>query len=158
MQRDFRLVFVGLAIVCAVASDAVAESTARTCRRICKDEIQACIDGGGKRATCRRTVLAECRDTGVTVCLDAGEPEARKAAGAALYPPVVLNAAAKSPNLIGLGWPDSNDAEQGYSVERSMNGTQFVFIAETSANAQAFDDPGRLAGTTYFYRIRAFRV
>jgi len=125
MQRDFRLVLLGLAVVCAVASDAVAESTARTCRRICKDEIQACIDAGGKRATCRRTTLAECRDTGVSVCLDAGE-EARKAAPAALYPPVVLNAAPKTQNLIGLAWSDSNTVEQGYSVERSMNGSTFV--------------------------------
>src|SRR6185369_14270235 len=152
MLRNFRLVVVGLAIFCAVASDAVAESTARTCRRICKDEIQACIDGGGKRATCRRTVLAECRDTGVSACLDAGE-EARKAAAAALYPPVVLNAAPMSPNMIGLGWSDSNTAEQGYSIERSMNGTQFVMIGETVTNAQAYDDPGRLAGTKYYYRI-----
>src|SRR5258705_10792653 len=98
MLRDFRLVVVGLAIVCAVASEAVAESTARTCRRICKDEIQACIDAGGKRATGRRTVLPGGRDTGVSVCLDARR-EAPKKAPPAVCPPGGLNAAPEAPNL-----------------------------------------------------------
>src|SRR5258705_1306732 len=99
MLRDFRLVVVGLAIVCAVASDAVAESTARTCRRICKDEIQACIDGGGKRATCRRTVLGECRGTGVSASPDAGEGGGQGSV-ASPVPPGAVNAGPTDPNRV----------------------------------------------------------
>src|SRR6185436_18097003 len=135
MHRGIQLVVVARGALVAVPSQSCAESLARTCRRICQDEIQACVDaGGGPRAKCRRSVLRECRLQGVSTCLDAGE-EARKAGGTtSLYAPVVLNAQAMSSTLVSLSWSDSNDREHGYSVERSMNGTTFAEITQTLAN------------------------
>jgi hypothetical protein len=115
------------------------------------------VDAGGKRAQCRRRVLGDCRAQGASVCLDAGD-EARKAAPSALYAPLVLNATAMTPNLIALGWQDSTSKEHGYSVERSMNGTNFVEIVQTVPDATGYNDPGRLADTLYYYRVRAFRI
>jgi len=158
MQRESRLLIMAFATAfVAIAAGARAESIGSTCRRICQDQVQACVDGGGARGKCRRSILKSCRTEGVSICLDAGE-DARKAAPAALYAPVVLDATAMSPNMIELAWTDSNDTEQGYSIERSMDGIAFIEISQTLANATTYADPGRISNTRYYYRVRAFRV
>ena len=41
-------------------------------------------------------------------------------------------------------------------MERSTNGSNFAFVASVGANSTAYSDGGLAAGTTYWYRVRAF--
>jgi hypothetical protein len=54
-----------------------------------------------------------------------------------------------------LAWTDTASDETGYEVERSTNGSTFSTAATLGANAESYNDPGRSANTTYWYRVRA---
>jgi len=58
---------------------------------------------------------------------------------------------------IALAWTDNSANESAFKVERSANGTSFSEIASLGANTVSFTDSGLNAGTTYYYRIRAYR-
>ena len=57
-----------LVLIVLFAIPAEAGSLARRCRRDCSGQIQACMDTGGKRRRCRRTVLKQCRTQGIERC------------------------------------------------------------------------------------------
>jgi hypothetical protein len=57
-----------------------------------------------------------------------------------------------------VNWDDSSDAEDGYRVERSVDGVNFSTIATLPANSTEYTDKGLLAGTTYSYRVQAFNA
>ena len=70
-QRPKALGFASLLALLAavhVARSADAASGARQCRRACRDEIAACVDSGGHRRACRKSVLARCKEEGVATC------------------------------------------------------------------------------------------
>src|SRR5205085_3018903 len=46
--------------------------------------------------------------------------------------------------------------EQGFRIERSLDGQNFVEIAMVGPNVQSYNDTGLTPGTTYFYRVFAF--
>src|SRR5438093_7062308 len=51
-----------------VAHSADAASVSRRCRGACRDEIAACVAGGGRPRACRRSLLGRCKREGVAVC------------------------------------------------------------------------------------------
>ncbi len=70
--------------------------------------------------------------------------------------PTALSALATASDAIALSWTDNAVNEDGYTVERSLDGVAFAAISTTSANASSFTDSGLNSGTTYYYRVIAF--
>src|SRR6266852_6319838 len=136
-----------------------ASSLGRECRIQCSDEIAACVAAGGRRARCRRQVLGQCRQQGLTVCqspADAGNHAAGGTSGSALVAPSGLTATASSSSSIDLSWLDTNSREYGYTVERSLDGVNFAVIVTLPSNSQSYRDPSLALATTYSYRVQAF--
>ncbi len=70
--------------------------------------------------------------------------------------PTTLTATPASTTQINLTWADVSSSETGYQIERSLTtATGFTLVATTAANATTFSNTGLIAGTRYFYRIRA---
>jgi Cep192 domain 4/Fibronectin type III domain/HYDIN/CFA65/VesB-like, Ig-like domain len=70
--------------------------------------------------------------------------------------PTDLVARAVSSSQIDLTWTDNSGDEQGFRIERSLNGSDFTEIATVNPNVNRFSDTGLSANTTYFYRVTAF--
>src|SRR5438876_2933328 len=51
-----------------VAPSADAASVSRRCRRACRDQIAACVAGGGRARACRKSLLERCQQEGAAVC------------------------------------------------------------------------------------------
>jgi len=68
-----------------------------------------------------------------------------------------LAVTAVATNQIDLTWADNSTNEDGFSIERSTNGGNYSFISATSGGVTNYSDTGLPAGTTYFYRVQAFR-
>ena len=71
--------------------------------------------------------------------------------------PTNLVATATSVSQIALTWHDNSDNEDGFALERctGVGCTGFTQLAIIAANATSYKDPGRMAGTSYSYRMRA---
>lgn len=75
----------------------------------------------------------------------------------ALNTPSGLTATAVSSSRINLAWVDNEINEQGYKIERSLDGTNFIEIASNlSANATNYSDLSLSPGTLYYYRVRCY--
>ena len=73
--------------------------------------------------------------------------------------PSDLNATAVSASQIDLAWTDNAADESAYRLERSPNGsTEWSEIANLPANSTAYNNTGLTCGTTYYYRVRAYRA
>ena len=72
--------------------------------------------------------------------------------------PTNLGAVALSSSQIGLSWTDNANNETGFQIQRSNNGVSFTLIASVGANVTAYTNNGLTAGTTYYYRVRAFNA
>ncbi|HVG19011.1 MAG TPA: choice-of-anchor D domain-containing protein, partial [Blastocatellia bacterium] len=70
--------------------------------------------------------------------------------------PTGLVARAVSSTQIDLSWADNSGDEQGFRIERSLNGSDFTEVATVNANVNTFSDTGLTPETTYFYRVLAF--
>jgi len=75
-------------------------------------------------------------------------------------PPANLAARALSTTQISLTWTSSLYAFAGYVIERSTSSTFTTGVTRLSVanNVTSFTDSDLLAGTTYYYRIRAVFV
>jgi hypothetical protein len=70
--------------------------------------------------------------------------------------PGTLVATAASSTQINLAWQDLSSNETGFKIERSLNGTSgWTQIATVGTGVTIFQDGGRAANTTYWYRVRA---
>jgi hypothetical protein len=58
---------------------------------------------------------------------------------------------------VDLSWIDNSDNENGFSIERSQNGIDFMIIGKVVSNTTTFIDTGLDFDTTYYYRVSAFR-
>jgi hypothetical protein len=72
--------------------------------------------------------------------------------------PNALAAAAVATNQINLDWNDNSDDEDGFKIERSTNGVNFLPLGTVGANVTNGADSGLLPATAYFYRLRSFNA
>jgi hypothetical protein len=76
-----------------------------------------------------------------------------------ICPPTGLSATAASQTQIDLSWTDNSGDEDGFKIERSPNGTSgWAQIGTVGADVTAYNDTGLTCGTTYYYRVRAYRA
>ena len=72
--------------------------------------------------------------------------------------PTRLKAAAVSPFQIDLSWRENSDEEEGFRVQRRVEGSSdWVDIGTTTADATTYSDTGLEPTTSYRYRVRAYR-
>ncbi len=72
--------------------------------------------------------------------------------------PTALSANAGSASSISLSWTDNANDEDGFLIERSLDGTNFGQIASVGSNTQGYSDSGRTPETTYHYRVAAYNA
>jgi surface antigen/PKD repeat protein len=70
--------------------------------------------------------------------------------------PSNLAATAVSESQIDLTWVDNAGNEDGFKLERSLDGTNWTLIATLGTNLISYSDTGLKPGTTYYYRVYAF--
>jgi len=70
--------------------------------------------------------------------------------------PSALVATALSSSQIGLTWQDNSLDEEGFELERSLDGAAFNLMATLGANVTSFTDVGLQRNQRYYYRVRAF--
>lgn len=71
-------------------------------------------------------------------------------------PPANLTATALNTTSIRLNWTDTSTTEQGFRVERSTDGVSWAQAGIASANSTTWTNYSLAAGTTYWYRVRAY--
>lgn len=70
--------------------------------------------------------------------------------------PTELTATAVSTTQVNLAWRDNSGDEQGFRIERSLDGFNFNEIGSVGSNVTAFNDTTAFANTLFFYRVFAF--
>jgi hypothetical protein len=70
--------------------------------------------------------------------------------------PSQLTATPVSPTQVNLAWEDNSGDEQGFRIERSLDGFAFAEIATVGPNVTTFNDTTAFADTFFFYRVFAF--
>lgn len=83
----------------------------------------------------------------------------QKAQKTGLAAPTSLTANVILGNSVSLSWNDTNTSESGYRIERSQNSSSgFVEIASVDANIVSYANSNLSPQTTYYYRVRAFKI
>lgn len=74
--------------------------------------------------------------------------------------PSGLGATASGSSTINLSWTDNSTDETGFKVERKTGagGTWSEIAGALAANTNSYSSTGLSAGTTYFYRVRAYNA
>ena len=57
---------------------------------------------------------------------------------------------------INLSWADTSTNEDGFKVERSLDGTNFTQIVQVLPNTTDYLNTGLFPNKTYYYRVRAY--
>ncbi|HEY5774681.1 MAG TPA: fibronectin type III domain-containing protein, partial [Xanthomonadales bacterium] len=57
---------------------------------------------------------------------------------------------------IDLSWTDNSNNENGFRIERSLDGSNWSPLVAVGINAEAHSDTGLTPDTTYFYRVLAY--
>ncbi len=73
-------------------------------------------------------------------------------------PPAAPSGLAATPvtnSEVDLTWIDGSGAESIFTVERSLDGVGFAWLATVAADTTSFTDSTVLPDTTYWYRVRA---
>ncbi len=84
-----------------------------------------------------------------TTVISAVTPEAPPLA------PSLLASAASSSSIV-LSWKDNSSNEVEFLIERSLTSTTgFTLLGSAPSNSISYSDPAVIAGTIYYYRIRA---
>jgi hypothetical protein len=69
--------------------------------------------------------------------------------------PSNLLATPASATAVNLSWTDNADNETGFSIERSINGIDWIEIATPAGNTTSYSDTTCAPSTHYYYRVRA---
>lgn len=72
------------------------------------------------------------------------------------FAPSDLSATPVSTTQVDLAWSDNSGDEQGFRIERSLDGFAFNEIATVGPNVTTFSDTTVFADTFFFYRVFAF--
>ena len=72
--------------------------------------------------------------------------------------PTSLSATTQSTTSIHLAWRDRSSNEDGFIIERSLDGTNWSTLASVGADVTQFDDDTASPATTYLYRVRAYNA
>lgn len=73
--------------------------------------------------------------------------------------PSGLGATAVSSSQINLAWTDNSADETGFKIERSLSsGSGYTQIYVAAAAAESYSATGLDAGTTYYFRVRAYNA
>lgn len=72
--------------------------------------------------------------------------------------PSNLTVNAVSSSQINLSWADNSNNETGFKIERSLNNSSYTEIATVNSNVTLYQNNSLAAGTTYYYRIRAYNI
>jgi phosphodiesterase/alkaline phosphatase D-like protein len=83
--------------------------------------------------------------------------EVAGAATPVLAGPTGLSVSKVSASSARLSWTDNTPYESGYSIERSLNGVTFTQVATVGVNVSTYTNSGLIAGSGYYYRVRAYR-
>jgi subtilisin family serine protease len=75
-----------------------------------------------------------------------------------LLPPDNLTADTSSRSRVILSWRDNAMGEDGFQIERSISGGQYVQIGDIPADSTTFTDTGLSSGVVYSYRVRAYNT
>ncbi|MBD5782225.1 fibronectin type III domain-containing protein [Pelagicoccus sp. NFK12] len=59
---------------------------------------------------------------------------------------------------VSLNWKDNSSNEDGFAIERSIDGIHFQEIGRVPADVDKFTDPNATEGKTFHYRVRAFNA
>lgn len=59
---------------------------------------------------------------------------------------------------IDLVWADNSSSEQGFKIERSLDGVSFAQIGTAAANSTSLSDTSVGPGHSYYYRLRAYNT
>ncbi|MGC8943569.1 MAG: fibronectin type III domain-containing protein [Caldisericia bacterium] len=78
--------------------------------------------------------------------------------GIAPNAPTNLNATPASSSQINLSWSDNSDNEDGFRIERKIEGGSYSEITTVGANVNTFSDSSLLPDTKYYYRVRAYNT
>jgi len=73
-------------------------------------------------------------------------------------PPASLLAEAVLEFQVNLSWSDQSTNELGFKLERSLDGTNYLQIAQVLPNTVVYRDNNRFPDTKYFYRARSFNA
>jgi hypothetical protein len=74
-------------------------------------------------------------------------------------PPSNPAAVAVSSSQINLSWTDNSTNETGFKIERKIGaGGSYSQIATVGANVSTYSHTGLAAGTTYYYKVRAYNA
>jgi subtilisin family serine protease len=74
-----------------------------------------------------------------------------------LSPPTGLTATAISSSEVNLIWKNNSKSEDGYKIERSISGDDYVVIRQLYGQSiTTFNDSGLNPSTTYYYKVIAF--
>ena len=72
--------------------------------------------------------------------------------------PSGTSATAVSSSEIDLAWSDGSSNENGFTVDRSLDESNWSEIADLPAGSTGFQDSGLNPSTRYFYRVRAYNL
>jgi len=98
------------------------------------------------------------------LCVTEGTVNAYSALSAGGPPPLPpdapsgLTANVPECNQIDLTWLDNSDNEDGFEIERGLDGVDFAHIGTVGAGATSYSDTTVAENTTYYYRVRAYNT
>lgn len=67
-----------------------------------------------------------------------------------------LEVTATTETEISLAWDDISSDEDGYKIERSLDGSAWEMVGQVDKNVLTYTDTTLNCGTTYYYRIYAY--
>ena len=57
-----------------------------------------------------------------------------------------------------LTWPDTSEIEEGFIIERGLDGSSYTAITTNAPNTSSYTDTGLANETLYYYRLTAFNI